>query len=263
MDDALKQPDGSQASVADADSTQDNLPDKFKGKSLEDVVKSYQELESKHGKMSEEVGQTKKERDALRGWYDQAQAQAQQQQQVQQPAPVEPDTNWYDSPDQAFDKRFEARMKNEKRQMEIKADYQNALSMGEYFKEMAKTKHPHLFEGITDEELNNAVYGGLAQGQIAPKFVRSINAWRGAAQLIRSMKTDFGMEGTQVQNPESLDMTDSPPQRKPMETDQRTRLTEEQAFLASHFEDPNTGKPYDEKVLIAKVQREADARGTR
>jgi len=41
------------------------IPEKFKGKSLEDVVKSYQELEQAHGRQSHEVGELRRMADTV------------------------------------------------------------------------------------------------------------------------------------------------------------------------------------------------------
>ena len=43
------QGDGTPAEGSDAGSDDSNVPDKFKGKSTEDVIKSYQELETQLG----------------------------------------------------------------------------------------------------------------------------------------------------------------------------------------------------------------------
>ena len=261
MIEGLEQPEGSQApaNTIDLDPV-DNLPEKFKGKTAEEIARSYSELESKMGKDSVRYSEVEKERDALRNYYEQSELQAQRTRQAPAQEPAK-DLNWYDHPDEKAQAIVDKRLSETLGKYQRMQDYKNAMEQGEMFKEKAKEKFPHLFKGIDDKDLDSAVYGGLYNGQIAPAFVRSTRAWCGAASLIKGMKTNFSPNDGL--NAEPLDQTEMPPQRGKMEYEPKTRLTEEQAVMASFFEDPETGKPYDEKKLMAKIDQTSQSRGQR
>lgn len=55
----------STTTTTDTTTTKVTIPEKFKGKSLEDIVAAYQNLESQYGRLTSEVGQTRQTVDLL------------------------------------------------------------------------------------------------------------------------------------------------------------------------------------------------------
>ena len=76
------------------------LPDKFKGKSVEDIVSSYENLEKELGRKGQEIGELRKLTDGI----------LQQQLTTKQSgteAQEEEETDFFDDPDQAVNKAIE------------------------------------------------------------------------------------------------------------------------------------------------------------
>ena len=83
-------------------STESKVPEKFAGKSLEDVIGSYENLEKELGRKAQEVGELRKLSDSF------LQAQINQNQQnPQQPIQKEPEVDFFEDPNQAVNQAIE------------------------------------------------------------------------------------------------------------------------------------------------------------
>jgi len=76
------------------------LPDKYKGKSVADLINMHQEAEKFTGRQSAEVGDLRKSVDAL------IQAQLAQPTQTAQPAEAEEEIDFFEDPDKAIDRKL-------------------------------------------------------------------------------------------------------------------------------------------------------------
>lgn len=82
--------------------TESKVPEKFAGKSLEDVIGSYENLEKELGRKAQEVGELRKLSDSF------LQAQINQNQQnPQQPIQKEPEVDFFEDPNQAVNQAIE------------------------------------------------------------------------------------------------------------------------------------------------------------
>ena len=82
------------------------VPDKFAGKSLEDVIGSYENLEKELGRKAQEVGELRKLSDS----FLQAQIKTntnQQNPQAEAPKPTEPEMDFFEDPNLAVNKAIE------------------------------------------------------------------------------------------------------------------------------------------------------------
>ena len=84
------------------EATESKVPEKFAGKSLEDVIGSYENLEKELGRKAQEVGELRKLSDSF------LQAQINQNQQnPQQPIQKEPEVDFFEDPNQAVNQAIE------------------------------------------------------------------------------------------------------------------------------------------------------------
>jgi hypothetical protein len=190
-DDASVQTGGTQTEDLSADGTpkpSSNEPERFEGKSREEIMRMYQESESHFNqKLDEEraVSQ-KKEKDlqAYQSWYSQAQ---------QQSAPQPTQTQQVDQ-----SKLVDALLENPvgtinqildyRRQHEM---YQEAYSEGPSALVRAKKERPDIFEGVDDNQLQQIVFGGIQSGQLHPSLAKKPEAWMMAAGQTKLVQNDF------------------------------------------------------------------------
>ena len=93
------------------DNTEDTLPEKYRGKSVQDLVRMHQEAEKAIGRKGSEVGELRKVVDEY------IKAQSEVQQAPTQPVAEEP-VDWFDDPDKAL----EYRLANDPRLKSIEQD---------------------------------------------------------------------------------------------------------------------------------------------
>jgi len=141
-------------------------------------------MESELGRLRQELGDARKEAETnkpYRLWYDQyARQQTVPQQQQEKP---NYDDQWLDKPTETYEKLSQQR--------EMRLMYQTAFQQAPLAKAMAKMQHPDAFEGITDAELEQAMYGGVQSGTTNPNILSDPNAWVGAAWILRGPKSGF------------------------------------------------------------------------
>lgn len=121
---------------------QPDIPEKYQGKSLEDVVRMHQEAEKLLGKQSSEVGELRKVVDS----YIQEQLSQQQAPQTQQQHDAEDDVDFFVDPEKAVSRAIENHPKIKEAQ-----EYTN-----QYKKQTAlatlQGKHPDMQEILTDSK---------------------------------------------------------------------------------------------------------------
>lgn len=121
---------------------QPEIPEKYQGKSLEDVVRMHQEAEKLLGKQSSEVGELRKVVDS----YIQEQLSQQQAPQTQQQYDAEDDVDFFVDPEKAVSRAIENHPKIKEAQ-----EYTN-----QYKKQTAlatlQGKHPDMQEILTDSK---------------------------------------------------------------------------------------------------------------
>jgi hypothetical protein len=180
------------------------VPDKFAGKSIEDVVRSYQEVEKFAGDKAREVGELRSQMNYLTGLMQQQLAQQQAQQAPPPPQPQGPQFNW-DKPEDSV--RGVAR--TEVMQAMEAMRYQQAASMAEIAKSSAMRDNPQVFQGLDVSAVDQVMQQGLRQRLIAPESVGKPETWVMAAWQLRGAQSGYGANY-------------SPTPVKPVQTEQPT-----------------------------------------
>ena len=213
-----KASDGSENAEQIVDVPQEPTPqtyagdiEKFRGKSVEDIAKSYQELEKLQSQQASKLGEIEKERDAYRQWYATVQ---QQQAQMRQPAqPQQPDTSYddkfYESPTQAA----RALMQEELMKYQQASQVQSAYKMAPFARDKAKQLFPGAFIGVEDNEVETLLASGVRSGMINPAFIENPEGWAAVANMIQGQKNKYTYP-SQSHNPTMPEGTNLPPATK-------------------------------------------------
>lgn len=148
---------------------------RWEGKSAEEIARAHQELESKLGEQSKELGQ-------LRGYVAYYQQKEQGQQQAQpRGTEVEGDDDYATMGE--IKKMVGEAMKNQ----EWKMKFENARNQAMYSLDRAKSKEPELFEGV-ENEVKQLIINGLYYGKIHPDLVVEPENIAQAALMIQRSK---------------------------------------------------------------------------
>lgn len=177
------------------------LPERFVGKSAEEIAKAYVELESQSGRQATELGEIKNEMGMLKA----SQGMAQYQNPAPNPEPPvwNPTTSsgrpMYDTPranDPDDEELIDRRTVREMLQKQSKEDqsrmrYDIAFRGAETAKHIAKTQYPDLFNGIDDAQLNQLMYGGVKSGVMVPEVLSDPNGWAMTAWQVKGRQSGF------------------------------------------------------------------------
>jgi len=134
-----------------------NIPDKFAGKSLEDVINSYENLEKELGRKSQEVGELRKLSDSF------LQAQMQQnnlQNEKQEVKTEEEPIDFFDNPDAAVSKAIENHPKFKEFQRFQQVQTQQAA------KTQLESAHPDYTDIVQDNKFQEWVKGSPIRMQL-------------------------------------------------------------------------------------------------
>lgn len=198
-----------QGDVGTLEQQQRELPEKFKGKSVEDVAESYQQLESELGRLRDEVGKKDKEIDAFRMYYQYGQqqqsAQPQQQAPQEQPAADAGEIDFFDKPAESFDRLYRQRRQQER----IQERYERAYHGYETAKFQAKQQFPHLFDGVDEAQIDQLIVGGVRSGTVAPEVMSNPNGIAMTAWQLKGQQLGFSVP-TSAPNPMGSSQPETP-----------------------------------------------------
>lgn len=171
------------------------LPDKFTGKSIEDVVRSYQEVEKFAGEKAREVGELRSQMTYLTNLMQQQLAQQQADVQAPPPPPVQqgPQFNW-DKPEDSV--RGVAR--TEVLQGMEALRYQQAAAMAPLVKSSVIREYPQVFDGLDLNAIDTTMQRGIRQRLISPESVANPETWLMAATILRGKMNNWQMNNGPV-----------------------------------------------------------------
>jgi len=161
------------------------IPEKFKGKSLEEVAASYLEVEKELGRQRREAGELRQNAERL--YYELLSKQAQTQPQPPQQEKTEGEFNW-EKPVETVEQIFD-RKQAEREAIQANFTRQNAFQRAAYAHEQGRasmSKNPKLFGGI-ENEVERYVYNSLLphvqRGEDVSSALLNPKTWEGAAAL--------------------------------------------------------------------------------
>jgi hypothetical protein len=166
-----------------------------------------EKMKSELGRLKQELGDERKKVEELNP-YRLHYEQTQQQQQI---TPEKINEMWFDNP---------AKMQQ---QSEMKIAFQNAQQLAPMAKAVARSQNPAAFEGISDAELDQAMYGGVQTGTVNPGMLTDPNAWVGTAWILRGKQTGYTIPQT---GPQNLNPTETEKPSAPTTTDEGDEIPE-------------------------------------
>lgn len=179
--------------------TGDVIPQKFVGKSALDIVKAYQELEKRAGKMANELGTTRKEHEELQSKYRDAERQSAQYRQIPTQAPHQDqsvvqkedpyasfDTQFDDDPKGAT-KQLAASIQKQIAQQNQQAAMQERLRQASEFYQEQRKSNP---DYVRREDQMRALASELGQ-IIRPEYLNSVEALRMLDLVSRGKDVDY------------------------------------------------------------------------
>jgi len=232
------------------------LPAKYAGKSAEDLAKMLEDQERHIGKQASELGELRQKTQSYEQWLAQMQLQQAQQSQAAPQHPQVPDEpqkfNWED-PDTSVDKRVEQKLRSELDVLRRQMVMETAASQAPIAKNMAKTMYPDAFKGVTDDELDRAMYGGAAAGNVQPQNLTKPEAWRMLGWILQGEKNNYRMGGGIT--PVSPTATETPMSAKP-----QTYGNDERPILDDQARSILKGMGIDEETYLKNRREEQRGR---
>ena len=153
--------------------------------------------------------------------------QAQIAQQSNNQVPDEPQAFDWEHPDKAVAKSVDRRVKTEMDALRRQVMMETAASQAPIAKNIAKTMYPDAFKGIGDDELDRAMYGGAAAGNVQPQNLTKPEAWRMLAWILQGEKQGYKM-GQNV-SPVSPTSSETPMGAKPQSFGETQAQLDDQA----------------------------------
>jgi len=211
------------------------IPEKFLGKSQEDIIKSYQELESELGRLRNEYGNAKKERDDILRHYQEMVSMNQRQPQEQQS----------DDPYAYFEQTFENDPKTAIREA-LKKQEQRLLASQQA--QLLNLKQAELYKAYAERKANPdfARREALMQ-QLAMKFSSLLNSQAAYSPEILEL-LDLASKGADISFYE----------KEAVERARRNGLSSRDEKLKSRSESSttSTGKDVDfEKLSLEEMEK--------
>ena len=160
------------------------IPDKYKGKSLEEIVKMHQEAEKLIGRQAQEVGEVRKLADDL------IKQQLNTTKQDTQPSAVDNEIDYFADPDKAVNHAVENNpiVRQLKEQAEQQLRQQNAAQL--------QTKFPNFQEIVQSDDFTNWIKASRVRLDL---FVKANNFDLDAAEeLLETYTTIKGIKAKQV-----------------------------------------------------------------
>ena len=179
-----------------------------------ELAEKLKSMESELGRFKQELGDERKKSEELNAYklhYEQSQQQKQNEPQ-KQPTVDELNTQFFDNPTQALNQR------------EMKLAYQTAFAQAPMALAMAKIQNPDAFIGIADQEVEQAMQGGVKSGTTNPMLLSDPNAYIGAAWILRGTKTGYKLPEEKPSNMSPTD-TEKPGGSPPSEDEEVPELT--------------------------------------
>ncbi len=227
QDDETRQGEGDVASAPDT-TPGITIPEKFKGKSAEEIAAAYMEVEKEKGRLAAEQGELRRAVDYLVA-ERQARENVMRQQPAEPPAPAvtqAPKVDFWDNPETAVKLAIEregTRIVNQQlgyfvqalSQAQVASNFQRAAQAHDQGKSIM-SKETRLFEGI-ENDVEGMVYNSLRPlaeaGQDVSGQLVDPQTWKTAAAMLRYSRGEFdrltpgvargGMAPTQTNIPSS------------------------------------------------------------
>lgn len=194
--------------------TVDTPPNPYDGKTLEELQAILKEKETMIGKQSGEIGELRTKSSELENQVAYRQQFGTQQEpnpfdtqigNVEEPKPGTQDEvppEFWTNPREQWKKwNQEERVKEQQELQKKDTEIRKSIFQAKPFIEQAKKEAPHLFSGVSDQELDSALYNGLANNLVSPHGLGDTKTYKQAAMWIQGEKTNYGFNPASPSSP--------------------------------------------------------------
>jgi hypothetical protein len=227
---------------------QDETPEKYRGKSIEDVIQMHQNAERKIGQTGNELGQYKQLTDQLldlKRRDDLAKGGAEAEEE-DEPLPKITQTEILDDPDTAIGKAIEARLSRVERKREQKAEATQAEQLQTAF----AARHPDAQEIAQDPEFQEFVNKSQSRQMLAAAALNAGNLFA-ANTILDEWKASRSQNSDESSEDENTDPNL-----------EEARKASTLSTGASNTKDAPTGKVYNRLDLIRLKLEDPEAYGS-
>lgn len=238
------------------------VDERFQGKSIEEVIADYKNLESHSGRLAQQLDEakTRAELQSLQPTQQQdsqsgnPQGNLQQNfglQQQPQAVEINRDEDFLDKPTQTVGEIVDERLS--KFQKELR--YTNAYQQADNAERQARLSYPQVFNGIDGNELRQYMFGSVQSGLLAPEVLSNPEGWRMAAWERQGRKLGFQTTATPTPTvPPAPVSTGTPLQSKPPQVQVKPVLQAPVGFETEVFD--KMGVTAEEREAIKKDMAE-------
>jgi hypothetical protein len=227
---------------------QDDVPEKYRGKSIDDVIQMHQNAERKIGQTGNELGQYKQLTDQLldlKRRDDLAKGGAEAEEE-DEPLPKITQTEILDDPDTAIGKAIEARLNRVERKREQKAEATQAEQLQTAF----AARHPDAQEIAQDPEFREFVNKSQSRQMLAAAALNAGNLFA-ANTILDEWKASRSQNSDESSEDENTDPNL-----------EEARKASTLSTGASNTKDAPTGKVYNRLDLIRLKLEDPEAYGS-
>ena len=208
-----------------------DIPERFQGKTPEEIIKMYVEAEKEKDRLGTEVGKLRGETDDVKNTASYYQNMAQDLQVrlekggAQPEGQAQPDIRFdYDNPlpsvEQVFEKKFKE-YEGKRQKAEQERDYKDATVNYATGRNVALKGNPDLFQGI-EKQVEQGVWQAYQGKWVGSQDLRDAKTWENAARLIHMNNENYDRLVPPKVTPVSSTPTERPSTAK-------TELSEEEA----------------------------------
>lgn len=192
------------------------VPERYRGKSIAELVAIAEEREKHIGTQAKEIGDLRNDMGYLRNMVEQAQSQPPQPTFQQQAPPPGPPKFDYERPEDSALAIYEWKEKQRDEQRRREDDTRKLQDAQDFFnegRENAYRSNPKLFKGM-EREVEQAVWSTAQTGFLRPANLRHLDTWETAAIIIAKRKGELDRIVPSTIQPVSATPTERPASAK-------------------------------------------------
>lgn len=238
--------------------TDDNLPEKFKGKTAVEIANAHLELEKKLGEKDQEIKGLQVDLDdvVFEKRYSQRVNQSQQQVQDTYQPPNQVVSDEADPEEyiqvKDVDKHVDRRLQNVLgKTQEATQRISQSINYHEGVLEKAKRESPHIFKDVSNDEVKGQLFDTISRGQLNEGFLSNTNLYKDIARRVQDTKTNYGQNTQNVNQPASPVLTEQPVSTKPLEPEEEAKAIPQDDLTREMLK--HRPKDMSEREILSKV----------
>lgn len=190
---------------------QEVIPEKFQGKSVGEVAKAYQDVETERGRQAQEIGELRNLLTAQQQLIEMAQRPAGGGQPTTYPArpgtvpsPEDEEKQFFEKPIDTMNRKIAEQVNQAVSNMQVS----QAATMANFAEKQAQQESPELFAQDYGKKTKDFLVSAVRSRMINPALVTDPETWKSVAWMLRGNATKYSPTGTV--NPVSPTSTERP-----------------------------------------------------